>query len=148
MKTKLLVLVFVAFASTLTGCRDRYDPTVWREEFVSPDGAWVAIAHTEQYGGPGNAFIGTEVDLLRPDKTYNKGRPFNVLALEPSGPLPSTYQLSSANHGGGADLTVRWTTPRTLELSYDGKSRVDLQVVRFGDVGIKLLNKTIQKPEV
>jgi hypothetical protein len=133
---------------SLSGCREHHDPTVWREEFRSPDGAWVATAHTEQYGGFGSAFIGTEVDLVRPDKTYHKGQPFNVLALEPSGPLPATYQLSPANRGGGADLMVHWNGPRALELRYDGKTPVTVQVVRFGDVRISLLNSSTHQTEL
>jgi len=125
-----------------SGCREHYDPTVWREEFRSPDGAWVAIAHAEQYGGFGTAEVDTSVDLQRSDKTYNRGKPFNVLGLDPAGIIPATYQLSPANRGGGADLHVRWTGPRNLELSYDGKSNVNLQVVRFGDVSVRLVDTT------
>ena len=124
----------------IAGCLKRYDPTVWREESRSPDGAWVATAHTEQYGGFGTAEVDTSVDLQRSDKTYNRGKPFNILGLEPAGIIPATYQLSPANRGGGADLQVRWIGPRTLELSYDGKSKVNLLVVRFGDVSVRLVD--------
>ena len=40
--------------------------------------------------------------------------------------------------GGTIHLTMKWVTPRHLEVTYDGRAVVNLQVVRFADVDISL----------
>ena len=130
---KLLILLCLLVA----GCR-RDVPTIWRSELKSPDGAWVAIAHTEQDGGFGSARIGTRVDLESTNGTVNRGRPFNVLDFDCPGPTPHAYVMDDANAGGTIDLHMRWLTPSNLEVMYNGKATVNLQVARFAGVSISL----------
>ena len=40
----------------------------------------------------------------------------------------------------GASPVVKWIGPETLEVSYDGQSQINLQVVRFCGVDIRLKN--------
>jgi hypothetical protein len=122
---------------SVNGCH-RDVPTIWHSELKSPDGAWVAIAHTEQDGGFGSAYIGTSVDLERTNGTVNRGKPFNVLNFDCLGPAPHAYVLDNANAGGTIDLHMRWLTPSNLEVTYNGKATVNLQVARFAGVNVSL----------
>jgi len=129
--------VLLALCSiSVTGCRSV--PTIWRQELKSPDGAWLAIAHTEQDGGFGSAFIGTSVDLKSTNRTVNRGKPFNVLFFDCPGPAPHAYVLDNANAGGTIGLRMKWPDSSHLEVTYDGTAQVDLQVVRFAGVNISL----------
>lgn len=82
MKKALFCSLFSLCGGCLIGCKVD-DPTVWREEFRSPDGAWVAIAHTEQYGGFGSAWVGTGVDLQSTNKRITEVSPSMFLSLSP-----------------------------------------------------------------
>lgn len=53
-------LVIVALSATLVGCDHNDDATVWRAQFPSPGGQWIATAATTQNGGSGSA------DIARP----------------------------------------------------------------------------------
>ena len=139
---KLLVLLCLL----ATGCRRRDVPTIWRSEVRSPDGAWIAMAHTEQDGGFGSAWIGTYIDLKRTNGTVNRGEPFNVLAFDCPGPARHAYVLDDANAGGTIDLHMRWATPSNLEVTYDGKATVNLQVARFAGVSISLGDMSLAPP--
>jgi hypothetical protein len=130
------VLVPAALIVSLVGCRNV--PTIWRSELKSPDGAWVAIAHTEQDGGFGSAWIGTSVDLESTNSTVNQGKPFRVLDFDCPGPTPHPYVLDDANAGGTINLHMKWLDPSHLEVTYNGGATTTLQVVKFAGVTISL----------
>jgi hypothetical protein len=44
--------VTAVLLGSLLGCR--YYPVVWKHDFRSPDGAWIATARTDQWGGFGS----------------------------------------------------------------------------------------------
>lgn len=132
---KMLLSIFVA-GMIVSGCR--YDPVVWRTELRSPDNAWVAIAHTDQYGGFGSAYVDTVVSLKRFDGTWNRGKPFDILAYPNGGPIRKTYVLSDENAGGGVNLKMKWLSATQLEIDYSGNINPGLQVCRFGGVDITL----------
>jgi hypothetical protein len=136
--------MLLALCISVTGCRNV--PTIWRAEFKSPDGAWLAIAHTEQDGGFGSAYIGTSVDLEATTGTVNKGKPFKVLDFDCPGPAPHPYVLDSANAGGTIDLRMKWLDPSHLEVTYNGKASVNLQVVKFAGITISLRDLTGEVP--
>ncbi len=144
MRSKSLLLLLPLLA---TGCRDV--PTIWRTELPSPDGAWVAVAHTEQDGGFGSAWIGTSVDLKRSDGTVRRGKPFTILEFDCPGPAAHAYVLDDANAGGTIHLHMAWLTPSTLEVTYDGTATVNLQVARFAGVNISLqdLSQRLSAPK-
>jgi len=122
-------------------CPSRHDPVVWKTELRSPDGAWLATAHTDQYGGFGSAWVETVVTLSKLDGTVNRGKPFDILEYPDGGPIHQSYTLSPENAGGGVNLEMRWTTANHLEISYSGSLDTDLEVVRFGGVDISLLQR-------
>jgi len=128
--------VLLAFCISGIGCHRV--PTIWKAELKSPDAAWLAIAHTEQDGGFGSAYIGTSVDLESTNRTFNNGKPFNVLDFECPGPAAHPYVLDSANAGGTIGLQMKWRDSSNLEITYDGNAKVNLQVVKYAGVSISL----------
>ena len=133
---RYLVWAALALCLSVSGCRDV--PTIWRAESQSPDGAWLAIAHTEQDGGFGSAMIMTSVDLKRIDGTVNSGKPTNILTFDCPGPAPHAYVLDDANAGGTIGLKMKWLTPSRLEVTYDGKADLIFQVARLAPVEISV----------
>ena len=138
MRGGLLLSIIVAVVVLVSGCRDV--PTIWKAEAQSPDGSWLASAHTEQNGGFGSASIITGVSLKRADGTVNSGQPFEVLDFWCYGSAPRAYVLDPANAGGTINLTMKWLTPSHLEVTYDGRADLNLQVVKFAGVDISLRN--------
>ena len=132
-----LIATLMAFtaASSLVGCR--YDPTVWKEDFRAPDGAWIAEARTDQWGGFGSAYVATTVSLIRGDGTYNKGKAFDILSYPGGGQIPKTYILSADN--ADRDLHLKWLTPTHLEITHlPPMEEPTLEVIRFGNVDVTL----------
>ncbi len=128
-------MIFAAFA-LLNGCRSNL--TVWRTELLSPDKAWLAVAHTDQNGGFGSAYVDTVVSLKKLDGSVNRGKPFDVLEYPDGGPIRKSYVLSDENAGGGVNLQMKWLSASHLEINYSGNIDPDLQVVRFAGVDITL----------
>jgi hypothetical protein len=135
---KLLVFLCVL----LIGC----PATIWRSELKSPDGAWLAVAHTEQDGGFGSAVIYTLVDLESTNGTVNRGKPFNIVVFDCPGPAHHAYVLENANAGGTIDLHMQWLSPSHLEVSYDGQAKVTLQVAQFAGISISLRDTSQEVP--
>jgi hypothetical protein len=133
---KWFALAPIALSIAVIGCRDV--PTIWRSELKSPDGAWVAIAHTEQDGGFGSAWIGTSVDLESTNGTVNRGKPFKVLDFDCPGPAAHAYVMDDANAGGTINLHMKWLDPSHLKVTYNGGATVNLQVVKLAGVIISL----------
>lgn len=140
-RSSMLIVLCVITSS----CR-RDIPTIWRSELKSPDGAWLAIAHTEQDGGFGSAYIGTFVDLESTDATVNNGKPFTILSFDCPGPAAHAYVLDPANAGGTIGLQMRWLDPSHLDVTYDGKANVILQVAKFSNVSISLRDLSKNTP--
>ena len=126
-----LVVAFI-FLASVSGCR--HDPTVWRKEFRSPDGAWIATARTEQQGGFGSAWVETIVSIRKADGTVNRGKSFDVFSFPGGGRIPKTYVLSDENLD--PDLRVRWVSPTQLQISHLSAVDPGLKVVRFADVDV------------
>ena len=140
----LPALLGMTLAFSIIGCHGRDVPTIWKAELKSPDGAWIAIAHIEQDGGFGSAYIGTDVDLKSTNGTVNKGKPFNVLDFDCPGPAGHAYVLDNANAGGTIDLKMQWLDPAHLQVSYNGQAKVNLQVVQFAGIKITLQDLSAQ----
>jgi hypothetical protein len=122
----------LAAVAMALGCNN--DPTVWKKDIPSPNGAWVATTRTRQWGGFGSAWVETTVSIRKLDGTVNKGKPFDVLSYPGGGPIPKTYVLSDANLD--PDLQVSWLTPTHLQIAHRSAINPDLQVIRFSHVDI------------
>ena len=127
------MMIAITAVSSLVGCR--YDPTVWKEDLRAPDGAWIARARTDQWGGFGSAYVATTVSLVRVDGTWNKGKAFDVFSYPGGGPIPKTYVLSDDN--ADRELHLQWLTPTHLEVTHLSLvEQPTLEVIRFGNVDI------------
>jgi hypothetical protein len=111
----------------------KYDQTVWKEDFPSPDGRWIATAAAFQRGGFGTAAITTGVDLRRSGETAK----VNVLGLNCSGPMNRPYVLdNSANRGGSVDLKIIWLDATHLRLTFRNYPGVVHTVSQLDEVSI------------
>ena len=109
----------VLLCSLVSGCKDA--ATIWSTESNSPDGRWVAAAHTDQYGGPGTAGILSTVTLRQV-----KGRQDKIEVL----------QLSQ--DATGVDIKLNWLTPTHLEITYKQPASVDFQAIKCGGIAISI----------
>lgn len=109
--------IVVAQCCIIVGCRDV--KTISSMNSASPSGGWVAVAMTDQYGGPGNAGIITTVSLKR-----TLGRQDSAKILELSQDAPSI------------DLKLTWTSSSHLEITYVQPASVDFEAIKCGGVDI------------
>jgi hypothetical protein len=117
------------------GCRGHV-PTVWRAELPSPDGHWIAIAETQQVGGPGTNSIVTSV-MLKP--TIYSNPPMQVLAFDCQGPVPRPYVLDNvANAGGTINLKMSWLSTSHLEVTYSGHPDLYFQMARIWGIDVSV----------
>jgi len=112
-------LASVLLCSLISGCKDV--ATIWSTESNSPDGRWVAAAHTDQYGGPGTAGILSTVTLRQV-----KGRQDKIEVLQLSQDVT------------GIDMKLNWLTPTHLEITYKQPASVDFQAIKCGGIDITI----------
>ena len=120
------------FLAMLSGCHN--SPTVWKQDVRSPDGAWIATARTDQWGGFGSGWIDTTVSIRKVNRTVNDGKPFDVFSYPGGGSIPKSYVLSTEN--ADSQLQIVWLTPRHLQITHLSPVNPDLVVVRFADIDI------------
>jgi len=116
---KMLWLIIVSLCALVPGCKDA--ATIWSTKSSSPDGRWVAAAHTDQYGGPGTAGILSTVTLRQV-----KGRQDKIEVLQLSQDATSV------------DLKLNWLTPSHLEITYKQPASVDFQAIKCGGIDISV----------
>lgn len=115
-------------------CAREGDLIVWNSELPSPDGTWLALAHTIQNGGFGSAHIDTVV-YLKQQGTHQAAT--EVLGFACDGPVPHPYVLDNvANRGGTINLKMEWLSPSRLRITYDGNPDLKLQMTKFAGVQI------------
>jgi hypothetical protein len=135
-KVHLRIFFPLALLTLLLGCTgtSNRNPTVWRMDVRSPDGAWIATARTDQWGGFGSAWVETTVSIRRTNGTVNRGTPFDIFSYPLNVGLPRPYVLSDDN--ADRNLQLRWTSPKHLEIKNHSQIVPSLIVVRFSDVDI------------
>ena len=123
---KAIWLVAIAIYFLLCGCGPTSTST-WSAEAQSPDGHWLAVARSEQWSGPGNAYDATTVYL----KSLKGSQP-------PTQVLGFSHQYATMN------LKMEWVTPTHLHVAYAESSRpgdhvsMDFQVVKCAGVDISV----------
>jgi hypothetical protein len=117
-RRKAVTLIVLGLVLT-SGCRDA--ATIWSSEAKSPDGQWIALAHTDQYGGPGTAGIISMVQLQRASGNRDK---IEVLELFQNSP--------------SIGLKLNWLTSSRLEITYIEDASVDFQAVKCAGIDITL----------
>jgi hypothetical protein len=120
---KPISLIFVGICVLALGCRDSV--IIWSAESRSPDGRWVASASTEQFSGPGTAYVATTAYL----KAVNGSKPSEQLLV---------LSNDSAHPSGITNLGMNWISSSHLELTYKGHASVDFQAVRCEGIEISL----------
>ena len=123
----------VAACGMVLGCRDV--ATIWSAEARSPDGNWTARARTDQYGGPGTAFVGTSVYLY----WINGSKP-PVLILGLSN--------ESAYPNGITSVKMNWLTPSKLELAYQGHASIDFEAIKCAGIDISVRDLSSAAPRI
>lgn len=121
-KTVTLLVTAISF---FCGCRDV--GTTWSAQVRSPDGKWIALARSEQWGGPGGAADATRVYLK-----WTKGdvAPIEILAF--------SHEYATMS------LKMEWLDPQHLIVTYGpsgkpaDKVNLNFQAVRCSDVSISL----------
>jgi hypothetical protein len=89
----------------------------------SPDGEWIATAHTDQYSGPGNAGL------------------YEIVSLRRTAGIRDTTQILLLDVGERAPpfaIKMVWLTSTHLEIQYSEPATVDFQVVKNAGIDISL----------
>ena len=131
---KLMALMILGMCLFGAGCGS--SDTIWREDLRSPDGLWLASADAVQNGGFGSASIQTQVYL---EKSNGSKPRKEVLGFSCEGPAGRPYVLDNiANKGGTIDLEMKWVSPSHLEVTYNGRASINLQLPNYDGVEVSL----------
>jgi len=120
---KGISLITIAVCVLWYGCQDV--ATTWSSEARSPDGHWLAIARSQQWGGPGTAYDATTVFLK-----------------QIKGSQPATQVLLFSHQYATMNLKMEWVTPTHLNVAYGESARpgdhvsLDFQVVKCAGIDI------------
>jgi hypothetical protein len=119
---KAVSFITIAVCVSLCSCGPT---TTWSAEARSPDGHYLAVARSEQWSGPGNAYDATTVYLQ-----WLKEPPTEVLGF--------SHQYATMN------LKMDWVTPTHLHVTYGESANpgdhvtLDFQVVKCAGLDISV----------
>jgi len=120
-----MTVVTVVACTLLVGCGK--NPTIWSATSPSPDGNWLAVAHTARYSGFGTNRVETIVEI--------KDLKRNILSDH------SQRVLGFMEGGASMGLKMNWVTPSHLEVVFRGDPKVlYYQVVKTSGVEISVRN--------
>jgi hypothetical protein len=117
---KTISLIVIAACVLLCSCGPT---TTWTAEARSPDGYYLAVARSQQWSGPGNAYDATTVYIQ-----WLKEPPVQVLGF--------SHQYATMN------LKMEWVTPTHLHVTYGENPKpgdhvsLDFQVVKCAGIDI------------
>jgi hypothetical protein len=114
----------IAVCVAAIGCKDG-GTTIWSADVRSPDKNWIASANTQQWSGPGTAYVATSVYLKRPD---NSKPPIEILEFANDSAYPS----------GITNVEMNWLTPSHLEVAYKGHPSLNFQAIKCAGVDISI----------
>ena len=118
---RIFLLIIIGLCALVFGCRD--SAIIWSAESRSPDGHLLASARTEQFGGPGTAYVATTVYLKQISQP-----PVEILEFANDSAFPS----------GITEVDMNWVNPTHLEVTYKGHATIDFQAVKCAGVDISL----------
>ena len=109
----------VLISMTFGACGE--DPTIWSATSRSPNGNWLAVAHTVRHTGPGANGVETIVEIRQSTGLLKHSQ--RVLAF--------------MNDGGSMDLKMNWVSPSHLEVVYkDDPEVLYYQVIKTSGIEI------------
>ena len=117
---KVISFLIIGVCTLVFGCRDS-PTTTWSTEARSSDGHWLAVARSQQWSGPGNAYDATTVSLKRTDDSE-----------------PPTQILLFSHDSARMDLKMKWATPSHLDVAYGSHARLDFQVAKCAGIDISV----------
>lgn len=117
---------YLAFSIVAIACgflaRCGEDPTIWAARSTSPDGHWIAYAHTVQHTGPGANGVETIVEIE-----------------QTTGLKHSARVLGFMDDGASMGLKMTWISPSHLEVQFKDDPKVlYYQVVKTSGVEISV----------
>jgi hypothetical protein len=117
------MVVTALIGMALMGCGE--DPTIWSATARSPDGNWLAIAHTIQHSGPGANGVETIVEIRKSTGFLKHSQ--RVLAF--------------MNDGGSMGLKMDWVSPARLEVVFrDDPDVLYYEVTKTSGIEISVRN--------
>jgi hypothetical protein len=120
------LLIIIGVCVVWCSCKDQ--KTIWTAEALSPDGYRVATASTIQHGGPGNGGLYTDVNLKR---TNDSRPPDEILGFDENNATMAQAAI--------LNLTMTWTTPSHLNVTYNGRvTTLYFQVTKVDGVDISV----------
>jgi hypothetical protein len=122
-KWQAIIVCCVLFA----GC-DSDQAIIWSATDASPNGALIASAHTTQTGGPGTAFVGTEV-ILEQAKIANK---IAILG----------FSNESAYPTGATAVKLHWLSNSHLDVTFKPGATIEFQAIKALGVTITTHEET------
>jgi hypothetical protein len=126
MKTiRIIAVTMVLNTIALMGCESA-TKTVWLAQSKSSDGAWLAMAHTENTDGPG---INAQYTTVEMKQNISTTSPIEVLVLD-------------EDEQAVRDLKMNWISPDHLDITYRGDPQILFQAIKaFGkDVTVEHLS--------
>jgi hypothetical protein len=128
---KAVSLATIGVCVLVFGCKD--SAIIWSAESRSPDGHWLVSASTEQFSGPGTAYVGTTVYLQQDSNPR-----VEILGLANDSAYPA----------GVTSVGMTWLTPSHLELTYEGHASLNFQLAKYAGIDISVRDlskaKTVQ----
>jgi hypothetical protein len=124
-ESRQAVALLIVGISFFCGCRDV--GTTWSAQVRSPDGNWVALARSQQWGGRGGAADATRVYLK-----WTKGN------------VPPIEILAFSHEYATMSLNMEWLDPQHLVVTYGAsaspgdKVNLHFQAVKCSDISISL----------
>jgi hypothetical protein len=119
-------LAIIAVGCSSLICCAPNPKTVWSTTTTSPDGRWIAAARTQGWSGPGIGTVESSVYLERTQGSGQTREPQEVISY-PEGQ-------------GNSRPQIKWLSATELVVGIPAQAQVhlDLQVVKFADIQIKL----------
>lgn len=122
---RITLLITLGLCIVQVGCQNV--ATTWSAEARSPDGQWLVIARSQQWGGPGNAYDATTVYLKR---SKGSQRPTQILVF--------SHQYATMN------LKMEWISPNHLDVKYGPSLRpgdhvnLDFQISKIAGISVSV----------
>lgn len=117
-----MAFLVICLCIFVPGCKSDV-ATISSKESRSPDGLWLAIARTDQHGGPGTAGVITTVTLKPVDGTKV---PIEVLQL--------------SQNSAFVDLKMNWPTSSHLEVTLTKPVSIDFLAIKCAGIDISARN--------